>query len=72
MGATDGNDGSTEDAGAIIDGLTLQRGQNVGSAQDYLTAADAGTFLEEAGDLLSTGPTATNVMDIVIALKEPI
>lgn len=72
VGATDGNDGSTEDAGAIIDGLTLQRGQNVGSAQDYLTAADAGTFLEEAGDLLSTGPTATNVMDIVIALKEPI
>lgn len=72
VGATDGNDGSTEDAGAIIDGLTLQRGQNIGSAQDYLTAADAGTFLEEAGDLLSTGPTATNVMDIVIALKEPI
>ena len=72
VGATDGNDGSTEDAGAIIDGLTLQRGQNIGFAQDYLTAADAGTFLAEAGDILSTGPTATNVMDIVIALKEPV
>ena len=72
VGATDGNDGSTDDAGAIIDGLTLQRGQNIGSAQDYLTAADAGTFLAEAGDLLSTGPTGTNVMDIVIALKEPV
>ena len=72
VGATDGNDGSTDDAGAIIDGSTLQRGHSLGSAKDYLTAADAGTFLAEAGDLLSTGPTGTNVMDIVIALKEPI
>lgn len=72
VGATDGDDGSTDDAGAIVDGFTLQRGQNIGSAQDYLTAADAGTFLAEAGDLLSTGPTSTNVMDIVIALKEAI
>lgn len=72
VGATDGNDGATDDAGAIIDGHTLQRGRNIGSAQDYLTAADAGTYLAEAGDLLSTGPTSTNVMDIVIALKETI
>lgn len=72
VGATDGNDGSTDDAGAIIDGHTLQRGRNIGSAQDYVTAADAGTYLAEAGDLLSTGPTSTNVMDIVIALKEVI
>jgi len=73
VGATDGSDGPTEDAGAIIDGLTLQRGKmNNGTAKDYLAAADAGTFLAEAGDLISTGPTGTNVMDIVIALKEPI
>lgn len=73
VGATDGSDGPTEDAGAIIDGLTLQRGEmNNGTAKDYLAAADAGTFLAEAGDLISTGPTGTNVMDIVIALKEPI
>ena len=72
VGATDGNDGSTDDAGAIIDGFTLQRGKELGLAQDYLDTADAGTFLAEAGDLLSTGPTGTNVMDIVIALKEPI
>lgn len=71
VGATDGNDGSTDDAGAIIDGSTLQRGNNLGAAKDYLTAADAGTYLNEAGDLLSTGATGTNVMDIVIALKEP-
>lgn len=72
VGATDGNDGNTDDAGAIIDGFTLQRGKSVGSAHDYLAAADAGTFLAESGDLLSTGPTGTNVMDIVIAVKEPI
>ena len=68
VGATDGGDGSTEDAGAIIDGFTLQRGGE--NACDYLSAADAGTYLAEAGDLISTGPTGTNVMDIVIALKE--
>lgn len=74
VGATDGSDGPTEDAGAIIDGFTVQRGQNecLRPPKEYLLAADAGTFLAAAGDLLSTGPTGTNVMDIVIALKEPI
>ena len=73
VGATDGNDGCTDDAGAIIDGFTLQRGEiHARFAKDYLVAADAGTFLAEAGDLISTGATGTNVMDIVIALKEPI
>ena len=70
VGATDGSDGPTDDAGAIIDGLTLQRASPL-RAKDYLAAADAGTFLAEAGDLISTGPTGTNVMDIVIAIKEP-
>ena len=71
VGATDGSDGPTDDAGAIIDGLTLQRAKHL-QAKEYLAAADAGTFLAEAGDLISTGPTGTNVMDIVIALKESI
>ncbi len=70
VGATDGSDGPTDDAGAIIDGLTLQRGG--GDAREYLSSADAGTYLAEAGDLISTGPTGTNVMDIVIALKEEV
>lgn len=69
VGATDGSDGPTDDAGAIIDGFTLQRASHL-RARDYLKAADAGTFLAEAGDLISTGPTGTNVMDIVIAIKE--
>lgn len=72
VGATDGNDGATEDAGAIIDGLTLQRASGMQNATKYLENADAGTYLEQAGDLISTGPTGTNVMDIVIALKDPI
>lgn len=70
VGATDGSDGPTDDAGAIIDGFTLQRASHF-QAKEYLDAADAGTFLAEAGDLISTGPTGTNVMDIVIAIKEP-
>ncbi len=72
VGATDGSDGPTDDAGAIIDGSTLKRGENYQHAKKYLAAADAGTFLANAGDLISTGPTGTNVMDLVIALKVPI
>lgn len=71
VAATDGSDGPTDDAGAIIDGMTLQRAAHL-DAKEYLAAADAGTFLAETGDLISTGPTGTNVMDLVIALKEPI
>lgn len=70
VGATDGSDGPTEDAGAIIDGQTVSRGGTAAEAKKHLLAADAGTFLAEAGDLISTGPTGTNVMDIVIALKQ--
>lgn len=67
---TDGSDGVTDDAGALVDGASVQRGGNSGyDAADYLARADAGTFLEAAGDLLYTGPTGTNVMDLVIGLK---
>ena len=71
VGATDGTDGPTNDAGAIIDGFSLKRAEMYpGHAKVSLTAADAGTFLAAAGDLISTGPTGTNVMDVVIALIE--
>lgn len=69
VGATDGTDGATDDAGAIVDGQTLQRGGTLEQAKEYLQKADAGSFLAEAESLLSTGPTGTNVMDLVIALK---
>jgi len=66
---TDGSDGSTGDAGALVDGGSLARGELAGlDAEVSLHAADAGAFLEASGDLVSTGPTGTNVRDIVVAL----
>ncbi|MDD5394700.1 MAG: DUF4147 domain-containing protein [Thiothrix sp.] len=67
---TDGTDGVTEDAGALVDNGTTQRGnyQNFDPV-DCLQRADAGTFLDASGDLIHTGPTGTNVMDVIIGLK---
>ncbi|VAW80269.1 D-glycerate 2-kinase [hydrothermal vent metagenome] len=68
--ATDGSDGSSDDAGALVDGGSVARGELAGlDAGASLRAADAGTFHEGSGDLISTGPTGTNVRDIVIAMK---
>jgi len=67
---TDGSDGPTHDAGAIVDGGTIQRGQNKGyDAASCLMRADAGSFLAASGDLITTGPTGTNVMDLMLGLK---
>ncbi len=67
---TDGTDGPTTDAGALVDGETVLRGESAGlSAHTALANADAGTFLEASGDLLQTGPTGTNVMDLVLGLR---
>ncbi|HCU54232.1 MAG TPA: hydroxypyruvate reductase [Gammaproteobacteria bacterium] len=67
---TDGSDGPGDDAGAIVDGDSVARGCTEGlDAQTALTRADAGHFLEASGDLLQTGPTGTNVMDLVIGLR---
>ncbi|MDZ7804238.1 glycerate kinase type-2 family protein [Thiohalophilus sp.] len=69
-GATDGSDGSGNDAGAMIDGTTVRQAADYpGDASQALAQADSGTFLAEAGALISTGPTGTNVMDLVIAIK---
>lgn len=68
---TDGSDGPTADAGALVDGGTLARGAAQGlDAARSLADADAGRFLEASGDLIQTGPTGTNVMDLVMALKD--
>lgn len=64
VAGTDGTDGPTDAAGAIIDGTTFSN-----TAQSALDHADAGTYLRQTGDILKTGPTGTNVMDLVIALK---
>ncbi len=67
---TDGTDGPTDDAGALVDGSTVTRGESAGlNAEQALAQADAGTFLEASGDLIQTGPTGTNVMDIMLGLR---
>ncbi len=67
---TDGSDGPTEDAGALVDGGTVARGARQGlDAAEALARADAGTFLAASGDLVHTGPTGTNVMDLMLGLR---
>jgi len=67
---TDGTDGDTEDAGALVDAGTLERAAVDGlDARDCLARADSGALLAASGDLIHTGPTGTNVMDLVLGLK---
>lgn len=67
---TDGNDGLSEDAGALVNGKTCIKGRAVDKQpEESLQRADSGNFLEACGDLVYTGPTGTNVMDVVIGLK---
>jgi hydroxypyruvate reductase len=69
---TDGRDGQSDDAGAIVDGDTVARIGDAGlDVAAGLAAADSGTLLEAAGDLVYTGATGTNVGDIVLALRLP-
>lgn len=64
--ATDGTDGPTDSAGGIVDGTTVARGRGQGmSASTHLNDHDAYPFLEAVNDLLLTGPTQTNVNDLV-------
>ena len=67
---SDGRDGPGEDAGALVDGGTVARGRTEGlDPYRALAGADSGTFLEVSGDLLNTGETDTNVMDLMIGWK---
>jgi glycerate 2-kinase len=67
---TDGTDGPTDDAGAIIDAGTMTRAELGGvDVERALRDFDSGLALEAAGDLLHTGPTGTNVGDILIGLR---
>jgi hydroxypyruvate reductase len=68
-GGTDGNDGPTDAAGAFADNTTLQRARALDlNVNDYLANNDSYHFFEPLGDLLLTGPTNTNVMDLRILL----
>jgi hydroxypyruvate reductase len=64
--ATDGNDGPTEAAGAVVDGNTNNRAKKIGmSATEYLSRNDAFSYFETLGDLLKPGYSGTNVNDLI-------
>ncbi|MEE9252865.1 MAG: glycerate kinase [Thermodesulfobacteriota bacterium] len=66
---TDGIDGPTDAAGAICDGTTRIRGRKLGlSARESLLNNDSHTFFDKLGQLVRTGPTGTNVMDIGVVI----
>jgi hydroxypyruvate reductase len=66
---TDGTDGPTDAAGAVADGTTLDRARERGlSPSGFLKNNDSYHFFEALGDLVVTGPTLTNVMDLRIVL----
>lgn len=68
-GGTDGNDGPTEAAGAMVDGTTCRRAREHGmEPEDFLMRNDSHTFFCRLGDRIITGPTRTNVMDIMLCL----
>lgn len=68
---TDGIDGPTDAAGAIVDSSTLQRAQAAGlDPHEFLNDNNTYVFFERLGDLIKTGPTATNVGDLQVILAD--
>ncbi len=65
--ATDGIDGQTEAAGALVDGTTVTRGRELGmEPEEYLNSNDSYGYFRKLDALITTGPTGTNVNDIMI------
>lgn len=68
-GGTDGTDGPTDAAGAVASWTSLSRARSLGlDADEFLLNNDSYHFFEGLGDLVKTGPTRTNVMDIQVLL----
>lgn len=66
---SDGIDGNSEAAGAVVDCKSSEKARSLGLViEDYLERSDSSSFLRRTGDLIVTGPTGTNVMDIVMLL----
>ncbi|MEW6186250.1 MAG: glycerate kinase [Thermodesulfobacteriota bacterium] len=66
---TDGTDGPTDAAGAVVTGSTYDRALKKGfSPEGFLKENDSHTFFIKCGGLIKTGPTGTNVMDLHICL----
>ncbi len=71
-GGTDGEDGPTDAAGAVIDHPRWERARRAGlDPLPFLRIANAYPFFERIGGLIKTGPTHTNVMDVRVALAMP-
>ncbi len=68
--ATDGIDGASDAAGAVADDRTAGRAARLGlpPVDAFLAANDSSAFFAPLGDLIVTGPTGTNVADLVVAL----
>ncbi len=70
-GGTDGNDGPTDAAGAVVDAETAGKARDAGiDPEKYLADFDSYNFFKAAGGHIITGPTFTNVMDIAVVLVE--
>lgn len=68
--ATDGVDGATRAAGAVVTGRTCEEARGLGlDPAESLAQHDSGAFFERLGAALVTGPTGTNVNDLAIALR---
>ena len=68
---TDGIDGVTDAAGAVVDSATIDKAKKAGcNPLEYLDDNDSYSLLKMTGDLLITGPTGTNVTDIQILIVE--
>ena len=67
---TDGVDGPTDAAGGIADGATVTRGKRLGlDAASAIERHDSYSYLRSISDQLRTGPTGTNVADLVLAYR---
>lgn len=70
--ATDGEDGSTDAAGAVVSGETYQRGVALAlHPESFLENNDSYTYFDSLGDLLKIGPTSTNVNDLLFCFGWP-
>jgi len=68
---TDGSDGPTSVAGAVVDSKTDEHAKSIGiGIRKYLTDFDSFHFFEKAGGHIITGPTMTNVMDLIVVIIE--
>ncbi|MCF6149322.1 MAG: glycerate kinase [Candidatus Kuenenia sp.] len=66
---TDGTDGGTDAAGAMVDGTTIMNAKSKKlNPEKYLSNNDSFSFFKETNELIVTGPTKTNVMDIMLLL----